>query len=71
MHEMNSRDSSKKRSGAAADFIIADVTPEFVSEAEQPVSSIEEFVEFLEQLEAVFGPDDQPRPATEGIRFLL
>jgi len=39
--------------------------------ADVSVRSVEEFVEFLAALEAVFGPDDRPRPATTGNRFLL
>jgi len=35
------------------------------------VRSVEEFVEFLAALEAVFGPDERPRPPTVGGRFLL
>ncbi len=38
---------------------------------DRPVRSIEEFVEFLAALEAVFGPDDRPRPPMTGGRFRL
>lgn len=37
----------------------------------RPVRSIEEFVEFLASLEAVFGREKRPRPPTKGGRFLL
>jgi hypothetical protein len=36
-----------------------------------PVRTVEEFVAFLAQLEAVFGPDDRPRQPIIGERFLL
>lgn len=33
--------------------------------------SVEEIAEFLGDVEAVFGPDDEPRRPTIGTRFLL
>jgi len=36
-----------------------------------PVRDLDEFLEFLAQLEAVFGPIDAPRVLTTGDRFLL
>lgn len=71
MRRMSSDDSSRKRGGAVRDPILGDVARDPVDAGAGPVRSIEEFAEFLEQLEAVFGPDDRPRPATVGSRFLL
>jgi hypothetical protein len=37
----------------------------------QGVRDLDEFVEFLAHLEAVFGPVERPREVTRGGRFLL
>lgn len=69
---MRSRDSSTKPATAAVDGQAppaARVQPG--PGADVSVRTVEEFVEFLAALEAVFGPDDRPRPPTTGHRFLL
>ena len=57
-----------RRVRAVRESLVGDVP---TSRATSPVHSVEEFVEFLVQVEAVVGRDDQPRPATRGERFLL
>jgi hypothetical protein len=37
----------------------------------RPVRDLDEFLEFLTQLEAIFGPIETPRVLTTGDRFLL
>jgi len=37
----------------------------------EAVRDLDEFLEFLASLEAIFGTDRQPRPPTIGERFLL
>lgn len=68
---MPSRDSSTKRGSVVADALVPDIPDQRMLRPDPPVRSVEEFVEFLVQLEAVFGPDDRPRPPTVGERFLL
>jgi hypothetical protein len=36
-----------------------------------PTSDLDDYIEFLAQLEALFGPPAQPREVTSGDRFLL
>ena len=36
-----------------------------------PVRDVDEFVEFLRRMRALFGSDDRPRRLTTGDRFLL
>ena len=36
-----------------------------------PVRDLDQFLEFLAQLDAFFGPIERPRPFTTGDRFLL
>jgi len=48
-----------------------DVPDQRTLRPQPPVGSVQEFVAFLAQLEAVFGPDDRPRGPTLGDRFLL
>jgi hypothetical protein len=68
---MNSNNSSRKRAGAVRDPILGNVTRAPVDAGAESVRSIEKSAEFLEQFEAVFGPDNRPRPATVGWRLLL
>lgn len=68
---MSSRDSSTKPGSDAAEPLAGPVPDLRTLPPNLPVTSIEEFVTFLEELEAVFGPDDRPRPPTIGDRFLL
>lgn len=68
---MTSRDSSTKRGSVVADALLPDVADQRTLRPDPPVRSIEEFVAFLTQLEAVIGPDDRPRRPTTGKRFLL
>jgi hypothetical protein len=68
---MTSRDTSTKRASGGADALMPDVPDQRTLRPEPPVRSVEEFVAFLAQLEAVFGPDDRPRGPTIGDRFLL
>lgn len=37
----------------------------------KPIRELDEFLEFLEQVEALFGSLRRPRPSTTGDRFLL
>jgi len=37
----------------------------------RPVRDVDEFLEFLAQVEALFGPIEAPRALTTGDRFLL
>jgi len=67
---MRSSDSSSKPASGADDHCLpAAQNPP--AGGDVTVRSVEEFVEFLWALEAVFGPDDRPRPPTKGDRFLL
>jgi hypothetical protein len=69
---MRSRISSTKLAGDANDGRApAVVAPPDGEGDDVRVRSVEEFVAFLDALEAVFGPDDRPRPPTRGHRFLL
>jgi hypothetical protein len=54
-----------------AEALVPDIPDQRMLRPDPPVRSVEEFVEFLVQLEAVFGPDDRPRPPIVGERFLL
>ncbi len=67
---MPSPDSSTKRASSVTDALLGGHAPREVRR-DAEVRSVEEFVAFLEALEAVFGPDDRPRPPTLGDRFLL
>ena len=68
---MPSNDSSPKRDSVVAEALVPDVPDQRILRPDPPVRSIEEFVAFLIQLEAVFGRDDRPRSPTTGKRFLL
>jgi hypothetical protein len=68
---MTSRDSSAKRGSVVADALVPDVADQRTLRPDPPVRSIEEFVAFLAQVEAVVGPDDGPRKPTTGESFLL
>ena len=37
----------------------------------KPVRDLDEFLEFLREVEALWGPSDAPRPLAEGSRFRL
>jgi hypothetical protein len=67
---MTSRDSSTKPGSAAAEALVANVADQRALRPDPPVRSVEEFAEFLAQVEAVVGADDRPRPPTVG-RFRL
>jgi hypothetical protein len=54
-----------------ADARLPDVADQRTLRPDPLVRSIEEFVAFLAQVEAVVGTDDRPRRATTGERFLL
>ena len=60
-----------RRVRAVRESLVGDVPTSRASSLDQTVRFVEEFVEFLVQVEAVVGRDDQPRPATRGERFLL
>ena len=68
---MPSRDSSTRRGNVAPDPLVPDLPHQRGARPDQAVRSIEEFVEFLTQVEAVTGSDDRPRGPTVGHRFLL
>ena len=68
---MPSHDSSTKRGNVVADALVFDAPDQRALRPDPPVRSVEEFVAFLAQLEAVFGPDVRPRGPTIGDRFLL
>lgn len=68
---MTSGDSSTKQASVVADALVPDVPDQRTLRADPPVRSIEEFVAFLIQIEAVIGHDDRPRRPTTGDRFLL
>ncbi len=54
------------------DFIIGAEVPDQASlRAPEGVRDLDEFLEFLAQLEAVFGPIERTRQVTTGDRFLL
>jgi len=54
------------------DFIIgAEVPHEATLRAPEAVRDLDAFLEFLAQLEAVFGPTERTRQLTTGDRFLL
>ncbi len=53
------------------DALVPDVPDPRGLRSDPPVRSVEEFVAFLAELEAVFGPDERPRGPTTGERFLL
>ncbi|MCW5890719.1 MAG: hypothetical protein KIT14_09215 [bacterium] len=50
---------------------MADVPDQRTLRPDPPVRSLEEFVAFLAEVEAVVGPDRRPRPPTVGDRFRL
>lgn len=68
---MTSHGSSRKRGSGAADGLVADVPDQRALRPDAPVRSLEEFVAFLAEVEAVVGRDARPRPATIGDRFRL
>lgn len=68
---MPSNDSSTKLASAAGDGYAPSPSQKAHRDGDSRVRTVEEFVEFLAALEAVFGPDDRPRPPTIGHRFLL
>lgn len=68
---MTSRDSSQRPGNAGADGLVADVPDQRDLRPDPPVRSLEEFVAFLAEVEAVVGRDERPRPATIGDRFRL
>ena len=64
-------DSSTKRGSGGADPIVGGVPDVRALRPDPPVRSVEEFIEFLTDQAAVFGPDTRPRPPTTGKHFLL
>ena len=64
-------ESSTKRGSVVAEALVPDIPDQRQLRPDPPVRSVEEFVAFLAQIEAVFGPDDRPRRPTTGDRFLL
>jgi hypothetical protein len=68
---MTSHDSWTKRGSVVADTRVPDVPDQRMLRPDLPVRSVEEFVAFLAELEAIFGRDDRPRGPTTGERFLL
>lgn len=49
----------------------ADVGDQATLRPTPPLRSIDEFLEFLAQLEAIFGPSERPRVLTTGEQFRL
>ena len=68
---MPSRDFSEKRSSGAAEPLVSAIPDQRRLRPEPPVRSVDEFVAFLAEVEAVVGRDERPRPPTTGVRFLL
>ena len=68
---MPSRDSSRKRGNDAPDALAGKEPAQHRLRPDRPVQTIEEFVAFLAEVEAVVGRDDRPRPPTRGTRFRL
>lgn len=50
--------------------MVANVADQRTLRADPPVRSVEEFAQFLAEVEAVVGADTRPRPPTRG-RFVL
>jgi len=48
-----------------------DVREQTTLRVPRPVRDLDEFLEFLARLEAIFGPLESPRVPTTGDRFLL
>jgi len=71
MKRMPSVDSSKKQAGVVAEKLVANVPSQLDLRSGPPLQTIEDFLEFLEHFEELFGRDLRPRPATTGNRFLL
>jgi hypothetical protein len=68
---MRSPNSSTKRASTGAEALLAGGPAQSDLRPDEAVRSLDEFIEFLEAVEAVTGPDDRPRPPTRGHRFLL
>jgi hypothetical protein len=64
-------DSSTKLGTVVAEPLVGSVPDQRTLRPDDAVRSVEEFAEFLTELEAVFGPDDRFRRPTMGSRFLL
>jgi len=68
---MTSDGSSPKRGNVVAEALGSPVADQRVLRPDPPMRSVEEFVAFLEQVEAVVGRDERPRRPTTGDCFLL
>ena len=68
---MTSHDSSTKRDNGVADVFVPDIPDQRTLRPDEPVRSLEEFVEFLAAVEAVAGRDARPRKPITGDWFLL
>jgi hypothetical protein len=67
---MPSADITRKPRKAVAE-IVANIPSQLDVRPDEAVQTLDEFLEFLEHLEDIFGRDLCPRPPTVGTRFLL
>jgi len=65
------RASSKCDASAEADALVPDIPDQRTLRPDRPVRSVEQFVAFLEAMEAAVGSEDQPRGPTTGHHFRL
>lgn len=68
---MTSHDSSRKRGSVVAESLSPNLVDQRAVRPDAPVRSVEEFVDFLTQVEAVIGRDERPRRPIVGDRFRL
>jgi hypothetical protein len=61
----------RKRSEKSDLIVGSDVRDQSALRPPAPVRDLDQFLEFLAQVEAFFGPLERPRPLTTGDRFLL